>query len=191
MPPPHYPKLPHLDPPPPTHPPDPPPHRPSLNPPPSPLPEPPPPMPPPPPPPPPRGLRPTSTGGGVASKSEGTAHPWYRGDLDSSDLHPPPDLQKPRPLRGPASMCLSFAAAAALQRNRSDPAHRLATLAYNLRQQRPPRPAHQPGRRMLAVTSRMARSPEPNIAVQMLARRRLGGRGRWTIQIGKILGRPR
>ena len=84
MPPPHYPKLPHLDPPPqptlPTPPPsplpEPPRHRPSLNPPPSPLPEPPPPMPPPPPPPPPhRGLRPTSTGGGVASKSEGTAHP--------------------------------------------------------------------------------------------------------------------
>ena len=65
MPPPPNPKSPHLDPPP-TDPPDrpPTPHRPSLN-----------------PPlqcPPPRGLWPTSTGGGggVASKSEGTAPPW-------------------------------------------------------------------------------------------------------------------
>ena len=75
-PPPHYPKLPHLDPP----------LQPTLpTPPPSPLPEPPPPIPPPPPPP--GGLRPTSTGGGggVASKSEGTAHPWGRA---KSSLYP-------------------------------------------------------------------------------------------------------
>ena len=66
-PPPHHPKLPHLDPPP-TDPPDRPP------PPPSPLPEPPPPIPPPPPP---LGaFGPFLLGGGVAYKSEETAHPW-------------------------------------------------------------------------------------------------------------------
>ena len=87
--PPHYPKLPHLDPPPPqptlpTPPPsplpqpnptppsplpEPPPHRPSLNPPSN--------APPPPPPPPPGAFGPLLLGGGVASKSEGTAHPWF------------------------------------------------------------------------------------------------------------------
>ena len=43
-------------------------------------------MPPPPPPPPPRGLRPTSTGGGVASKSEGTAPPCIRYKLGGEEV---------------------------------------------------------------------------------------------------------